>query len=50
MKNVNDFLCTLTSFAPLLDDVILCTVDLVDLYSNIPHDEELVAIKEALDL
>ena len=50
MKNINDFLCTLTSFPPLLDDVILCTVDLEDLYSDIPHDKELVAIKENLDL
>ena len=50
MKNTNDFFCTLTSFPPLLDDVILCTADLEDLYSNIPHNEELVAIKEDLDL
>ena len=32
------------------DDVILCTVDVVGLYPNIPHDEGLIAMRKALDL
>ena len=32
------------------DDVILCTIDVVGLYPNIPHDEGLIAMRKALDL
>ena len=32
------------------DDVILCTIDVVGLYPNIPHDEGLTAMRKALDL
>ena len=31
------------------DDFILCTVEVVGLYPNIPHKEELEAIRKALD-
>ena len=32
------------------DDVVLCTIDVVSLYPNIPHDEGLIAMRKALDL
>ena len=40
----------MASLPPLPDDVILCTVDVVGLYPNIPHDEGLIAMRKALDL
>ena len=40
----------LASFPPLLDDVILCTIGVVRLYPNIPHDEWLIAMRKALAL
>ena len=35
---MNDFSSKLANLPPLPDDVILCTVDVVGLYPNIPHD------------
>ena len=32
------------------DDVTLCTIDVVGLYPNIPHDDGLIAIRKAVDL
>ena len=40
----------MASLPPLPDDVILCTIDVVGLYPNIPHDEGLIAMRKALDL
>ena len=34
----------------LPDDIILCTVDVVGLYPNIPHDQGLSALRKRLDL
>ena len=31
------------------DDIILCTIDVVGLYSNIPHDEGLIALRKSLE-
>ena len=50
VRDTNDFLSKLASLPPLPDDVILCTVDVVGLYPNIPHDEGLIAMRKALDL
>ena len=50
IKDTNDFLSNLVSFPSLPDDVILCTIDVVGLYLNIPHDEGLIAMRKALDL
>ena len=50
IRDTNDFLSKLASLPPLPDDVILCTVDVVGLYPNIPHDEGLIAMRKALDL
>ena len=40
----------MTSLHPLPDEVILCTMGVVGLYPNIPHDEGLIATRKALDL
>ena len=49
IKDTNDFLKKLSNLPSLSDDVILCTIDVVGLYPNIPHEGGLAAIKEALD-
>ena len=46
---MNDSLKTIANLPPLADDLILCTIDVVVLYPNIPHDEGLIAIRKALD-
>ena len=40
----------LRSLPNLPNDIILCTVDVVGLYPNIPHDEGLPALRKRLDL
>ena len=40
----------LRSLPNLPNDVILCTVDVVGVYSNIPHDGGLFAVRKRLDL
>ena len=50
IKNTNDFLRKPRSLPNLPDDIILCTVDVVGLYPNIPHDEGLPALRKRLDL
>ena len=50
MKDTNDFLKKLRSLQKLLDDIILCTVDVVTSYLNIPHNEGLSALRKQLDL
>ena len=49
IKDTNDFLRKLQNFRKLPDDVILCTIDVVGLYSNIPYEEGLLFLKKALD-
>ena len=39
IKDTNDFLNKNRSFPKLPDNIILCTVDVVGLYPNIPHEE-----------
>ena len=39
----------IANLSPLPDDLILCTLDVVGLYPNIPHEEGLIAIRKALD-
>ena len=40
----------LRSLPNLSDDIILCTVDVVGLYPNIPHNKGLPALRKWLDL
>ena len=49
IKDTNDFLKKLRSLPNLPDDIILCTVDVVGLYHNIPHDEGLSTLCKRLD-
>ena len=46
---MNDFLKKIANLPPLPDGLILCTVDVVGLYPNIPHEEGLIAIRKAVD-
>ena len=50
IKDTNGFLKKLRSLPDLPDDIVLCTVDVVGLYPNIPHDEGLSALRKRLDL
>ena len=50
IKDTNDFLKKLRSLTNLPSDIILCSVDVVGLYPNIPHDECLSALQKRLEL
>ena len=43
------FWIKLRSLPKLPDNIILCTIDVVGLYSNIPHEEGLSALRKRLD-
>ena len=49
IQDTNDFLKKITNLPPLPGDLILCPIDVVDLYPNIPHQEGLIVIRKALD-
>ena len=49
IKDTNDFLRKLDALSSLPQDSILCTIDVVNLYPNIPHVDDLVAMRKALD-
>ena len=49
IKDTNDFLRKIESLPRLEENEILCTIDVVSLYPNIPHEEDLIAIRKALD-
>ena len=49
IQDTNDFLKKIANLPPLPDDLILCTIDVVGLYPNIPDEEVLIAIRKALD-
>ena len=44
IKDTSDFFKKLRSLPNLPNDIILCTVDVVGLYHNIPYDEGLSAV------
>ena len=48
IQDTNDFLKKITNLPPLPDDLILCTIDVVCLHLNIPHEEGLIAIRKVL--
>ena len=50
IKDTNHFLKKLRSLPNLPNDIISCTVDVVGLYPNIPHEEGLSALRKRLDL
>ena len=49
VKNTNHFLRKLDARPSLTEGIILCTIDVVGLYPNIPHKDGLVAMRKALD-
>ena len=49
IKDINDFLKRLHSLTNLPDNSLLCTMDAVGLYPNIPHDDRLYALKKKLN-
>ena len=46
IKDTNDFLNKVRSLPKLPDNIILCRVDVVGLYPNIPHEEGLSALRK----
>ena len=50
IKDTNDFLKKLHSLTNLPNDIILCSVDVVGLYPNIPHNEGLSPLQKRLEL
>lgn len=46
---MNDFCQKISNISSVPDDPILCTVDIVGLYANIPHKWCLIAMKNVLD-
>lgn len=49
IKDTNDFLNFLHDLGRLSPSSILCTIDVSALYTSIPHDEGISAVKEALN-
>ena len=49
IKDTNDFLNKLRSSPKLPDNITLCTVDVVGLYPDIPHEEGLSALRKGLN-
>ena len=50
IRDTNAFFSKLATLRSLPDDVMLCTIDVVSLSPNIPHDEGLIATRKTLDL
>ena len=50
IKDTNEFLKKLLSLPKLPDGIILCTMDIVGLYPNIPHEEGLSALRKRLEI
>ena len=49
IKHTNDFLKKLHPLTKLPDNSHFCTMDVVGLYPNIPHDEGLSAVRKRAD-
>ena len=49
IKDTNDFLKKLRDLPDLPQDSIFCTIDVVGLYPNIPHEDGLQALRKSLD-
>ena len=49
VKDTNHFLRKIKELGQLPEGTILCIIDVVDLYANIPHDEGLAFLKDFLD-
>ena len=49
IKDTNDFFIKFRSLLKLPSEIILCTVDDVALYSNIPHEKDQCTLRRRLD-
>ena len=49
IEDIDHFLKNLKELGSLSKNAILCTIDVVGLYLNIPHEESLNSIKKHLD-
>ena len=49
IKDTNHFFRKIKELGQLPEGTILCTIDIVGLFSNIPHDEGLAFLKNVLD-
>ena len=49
IKDTNHFLQKIKSLGQLSEGAILCTIDVVGLYPNIPHEERLASLRKFLD-
>ena len=49
IKDTNHFLKKLKELGSLPKNAMLCTIDVVGLYRNIPHEEGLASIRKHLD-
>ena len=49
IKDTNHFLRKIKELGQLPEGTILCTIDVVGLYPNIPHDEDLAFLKDFVD-
>ena len=49
IKDTNHFLRKIKSLGQLPEGAILCTIDVVGLYPNIPHEEGLTSLRKFLD-
>ena len=49
IKDTNHFLKKLQELGSLPKNAILCTIEVVGLYPNIPHEEGLASIRKHLD-
>ena len=49
IKDTNDFLRKLRDLPALPENALLCTIDVVGLYPNIPHNDGLTVLRKALD-
>ena len=49
IKDTNHFLQKTKSLVHLPEGAIPCTIDIFDLYPNIPHEEGLASIRKFLD-
>ena len=49
IKDTNEFLKKLRSLPKLPDGIILCTMNVAELYPNIPHEEGLSALRKRLE-
>ena len=49
IKDPNHFLKKLQQLGSLLKNAILCTIDVVGLYPNIPHEKGLASVRKHLN-